>query len=352
MTRNNYFKRKVFKNTKSQSLILSFRKKLLSEEINLKRNNLKITVIAPYTFGYIDVLVEKIAEKPDITVEFIDISTILLEYESSLQRGKNFLSKNLFDRNLKKEHKMRVLKKKLLQNPEQDVILVVRPDVLEKSVLAFLRTRAKKVISYYYDAIGNIPEKQNLLAYFDEVYSFEKADVEKFGLKFITNFIPVDEPDKCANEKGVFHISSYDSRAKTIVDVARQLEKFEYPYTFVVKSGRPLDSKFLNVILEYVDCKEVMQLMKESSIILDVQKENQEGLSFRVFEALGYDKKLITTNEDVRNYDFYNPENILIVDRENPVVTKSFLLNEHVPVPKIVKDKYRRGAWIQEVLGI
>ncbi|GHA43887.1 hypothetical protein GCM10007103_26370 [Salinimicrobium marinum] len=313
---------------------------------------MKITVIAPYTFGYIDVLVDKIAEGSNVTVEFIDISTIKFEYTSVLQRGKNFLLKNLLNRNLKREHRMRVLSNRLSQNPEQDVILVVRPDVLDEPVLAFLRTRAKKVISYYYDSINNIPEKQNLLAYFDEVYSFEKADVKKFGLKFITNFIPVDEPDNFANEKGVFHISSYDSRSKIIVDVARQLEKFEYPYNFVVKSGKALDSKYLKVITEYVDCKEVLQLMKRSDVILDVQKEHQEGLSFRVFEALGFDKKLITTNEDVRNYDFYNPENILIVDRENPVVIKSFLRNEYVPVPKSIKDKYRRDAWIQEVLGI
>lgn len=313
---------------------------------------MKITVIAPYTFGYIDVLVEKMAEKPNVTVEFIDISTILFEYESTLQRGKNFLLKNLFNRNLKKEYKMQVLKKKLSQNPEQDVILVVRPDVLDKSILAFLRTRAKKVISYYYDAISNIPEKQNLLGYFDDVYSFEKADVEKFGLKFITNFIPVDQPAEYSTEIGVFHISSYDSRAKTIVDVAQQLEKLQYPFHFVVKSDKPLDSKFLNVILEYVNCKEVMQLMKGSSIILDVQKENQEGLSFRVFEALGFDKKLITTNKEVRNYDFYNPENILIIDSDKPVITNDFLWKKFEPVHPAIKDKYRRDAWIKEVLDI
>ncbi len=313
---------------------------------------MKITVIAPYTFGYIDVLVDEIARKPNVTVKFIDISTILFEYQSVLQRGKNFLLKNIYNRNLKREYRMQVLTKKLSENPKQDVIMVIRPDVLDESVLAFLRTRAEKVISYYYDSINNIPKKQKLLTYFDEVFSFEKADVEKFGIKFITNFIPVDQSCNGSNEKGVFHISSYDSRSKTLVDVARQLQHLEYPFNFVVKSSKPVDSKYFHVIREYVNCKEVKKLMKGSDIILDIQKENQEGLSFRVFEALGFDKKLITTNKDVKNYDFYNPENILILDSENPVVSKDFLHNNYVPVPNEIKDEYRRDAWISKVLGI
>ena len=45
--------------------------------------------------------------------------------------------------------------------------------------------------------------------------------------------------------------------------------------------------------------------LKKSKIIVDIHKYGiQDGLTFRVFEAIGYHKKLITTNKDIKTYDF------------------------------------------------
>ena len=61
----------------------------------------------------------------------------------------------------------------------------------------------------------------------------------------------------------------------------------------------------------------VEKLILKSKIIVEIQRNDQIGLSFRIFEALGYRKKLVTTNTDVVNYDFYNPQNILVIDENN-----------------------------------
>ena len=39
--------------------------------------------------------------------------------------------------------------------------------------------------------------------------------------------------------------------------------------------------------------------------VLDSAQDGQLGLTIRVLEAIGAKKKIITTNEDVINYDFY-----------------------------------------------
>ena len=41
--------------------------------------------------------------------------------------------------------------------------------------------------------------------------------------------------------------------------------------------------------------------------------------------ALGMRKKSITTNLDIKEYDFYDKNNILIIDRKNPIINKEFL---------------------------
>ena len=119
-----------------------------------------------------------------------------------------------------------------------------------------------------------------------------------------------------------------------------------------MRKEKPLNSENIKVVKDYISLEEVMNYMECSSILLDIQKENQEGLSFRVFEALGYEKKLITTNKDIVNYDFYNPNNILIIDRENPHIPKTFLNTSYSTVSENIIKKYRRESWIQQVFGI
>ena len=53
--------------------------------------------------------------------------------------------------------------------------------------------------------------------------------------------------------------------------------------------------------------KEMDDVYESSRCVLDSAQAGQLGLTIRVLEALGAKKKLITTNEDVVNYDFYRP---------------------------------------------
>lgn len=92
--------------------------------------------------------------------------------------------------------------------------------------------------------------------------------------------------------------------------------------------------------------------MKDSTIMIDIQRPEQVGLTFRVFESLGYRKKLITTNKDVVNYDFYNPNNILVLDPENIKIPESFLESEYQEVPEEIFNKYQIKNWVKKILEI
>ena len=60
--------------------------------------------------------------------------------------------------------------------------------------------------------------------------------------------------------------------------------------------------------------KDMNDVYETSRCVLDSAQDGQLGLTIRVLEALGAKKKLITTNEDVINYDFYKPENIYVYE--------------------------------------
>ena len=62
----------------------------------------------------------------------------------------------------------------------------------------------------------------------------------------------------------------------------------------------------IEVIEKIVPFSKFYQFYLEGNIILDIAHPHQKGLSFRPYEAMGLRKKLITTNKDITNYDFYN----------------------------------------------
>ncbi len=121
-----------------------------------------------------------------------------------------------------------------------------------------------------------------------------------------------------------------------------------YKYKFQNREMRGISSKAVHFVP--LSKKSLLDLYRRSRIVMDVQHPKQIGLTLRCLETLGAKRKLITTNQDIRNYDFYNPNNILVVDRNNPVVPKDFLNTPYTEVNKDIYDKYSITSWVKHIL--
>ena len=95
----------------------------------------------------------------------------------------------------------------------------------------------------------------------------------------------------------------------------------------------------------------VQSVFSASLSILDIEHPNQVGLTMRTFETLGASKKLVTTNAGVRDYDFFSPSNVYVIDRVNPRVPKDFLDSPYVPLPDSVRARYSIAGWLNEILA-
>ena len=102
---------------------------------------------------------------------------------------------------------------------------------------------------------------------------------------------------------------------------------------------------------EKLSLNEINQLNIKSETLLDINREFQSGLSFRIFECLGYKKKLITTNQDVINYDFYNPNNIYILDKDNPIIDPNFFNKKYEEIPSEILSKYTIEGWFNQIIN-
>ena len=96
---------------------------------------------------------------------------------------------------------------------------------------------------------------------------------------------------------------------------------------------------------------DIANIVDNTKIVLDIQHPKQTGLTMRTIEMIGMNKKLITTNESIKKYDFYNPGNVMVIDRDKVVIPYDFLDSAYIPLPKDIYEKYSLKSWILEVLS-
>ena len=89
------------------------------------------------------------------------------------------------------------------------------------------------------------------------------------------------------------------------------------------------------------------QSLFESNLVLLNGKIAKKSQALNIKDEIKILKK--ETNKDIKNYDFYNPDNILIIDRKNPVIDKNFFVNDFIEIEEKIMDKYRLSSWIKDI---
>lgn len=106
----------------------------------------------------------------------------------------------------------------------------------------------------------------------------------------------------------------------------------------------------VTIIRESMSLEEIKVLLQQSVCMLDLGViSKHRGLTFRVFEAMGLHKKIITNNPDIAHYDFYDPQNILIINQEAIEIPKSFLTSAYRPIAYPIYQKYTLDTWVNRV---
>jgi len=313
---------------------------------------MKITVISLDNWGFNKYIVKALEDQGHL-VHHINFNKYKYRYPSSFHKVYNFILKTIFKQNLKTRfYGQKIIKKLQEIKKVQDIIITIKADHIDTKSLRELKKYTRKSIAFFNDNTERCPKIIPAIPLFDKVYSFEKEDCEKFELNFATNWIYNYEPDGVQKEfeYQVFHISSRDRRLPTIAKIAADLRSKDIVYKIIMYARRNHSNPDLDYISEHMPLREMNEYIKRSQSLLDIQRSGQKGLTFRVFESLGLQKKLITTNSDIKTYDFYNPNNILVIDPDNPEIPVSFFETEYEPVPVGILKKYVVDEWVANLL--
>lgn len=314
---------------------------------------MKTTIISYDNWGFNEHLKNAMIQEGH-KVHYINLYDFRYKYPNFKSRLYNFILKIVSDKNIKTIYYGNEILKKIRENGEiQDTILTIKGEFIDPKAILDFKNYTQKSIAFFNDSVARCPRTKKVIPCFDEVYSFEKDDCSKYNLKFITNWIyPTPTNHKKTEQYQVFNISSKDRRFPLIEKIATVLKEKNINYKIIIfgkkRKGQKSNVEFIS---KQIPLTEVNDYLHNSDVLLDINRNAQKGLTFRVFESIGLEKKLITTNDDIKNYDFYNPNNILIIDEKKPDIPIDFFKNKYQKIPEEILKKYTIEGWINQVLN-
>jgi len=328
---------------------------------------MKITLISFDNWNYDKEIVTALKKK-NIDANHIDLGKY--KHRNLFERLKNAFFKIVLNKNLKFQKRQEFILETLTKLGTQDYILVLNPDLIDSNSHQEIKKHTKRYISYLYDSIARskYPIGHLLEGIFDEIFSFDTADVQKYNFKKINNYIYLDkntEKPALDYKYKVTTVSSFDKRFPLFNALANQLSEQNISFNFIFVSRNIIykllkykqkNNDKVNATLKFrstkVSLEKTNDLYKNSLIILDLVQGNQTGLSFRVFEAMAMQKKIITDNQSIMNYDFYNPKNIMVISKDNFKVNSNFFTEPYQPISDDIYNKYTIKTWVENIFNI
>lgn len=233
---------------------------------------------------------------------------------------------------------------KILENVQYqsfDFLLLIKGETIPDFFLQQFKEKNPEtvLIFYTYDSVVEYPRFLELFPFFHRNFTFDPDDAKKYQINFRPLFF-VDQYSNTQNAAeyelvfvGTAHSDRYlvGEKVKKLCDEIKLRTYFYYyapgKIAFILKKifDKNLQKFSLKKLsFQKLSHQQINELYAKSIAVLDINKPFQKGLTMRTFEVLASGKKLVTTNADIRNYPFYNNENIFILDRRNLQIDPHF----------------------------
>lgn len=176
---------------------------------------------------------------------------------------------------------------------------------------------------------------------YDQIYAFDKLDSDKFGFNYSKLVYAPNRENIATNVKSeydLFYIGQAKDRLKQLIDIFKHAKKEGLKCKFFI-TGVPQNQQYPDPDITYnqnLSYKDVLTYISKSKGIVDAIQGDSTGMTIKTCEAVFWDKKLITTNVQVKNEPYFNKSNILIYNSK--VSLKKFLNLSFLPFSD--KDKY------------
>lgn len=320
----------------------------------------KILFIGLNFFGYDEAICHELKNNGYEIDFFSGLTPLTFKKKALIRLGmKKYLKKD-------EERYQKYLLKKIKSN--YDIVFIIGGIETTESFIMKIKDRNPnaKYILYLWDSFARMPGIESVLHCFDTVFSFDRIDcLNSSQMKFLPLFYRNEYYKELVNntQVDIYHLGSqHSNRLKIIKQIALQCDEIKLSHKFRLRVGKitywrnvifggELKGSKPYLIFEDWSHQKNASSIQESKAILDIQHPTQRGLTMRTIELLAMQKKIITTNEDIVNYDFYSPDNVSIINIENPKIDKDFFTKPNLVIDKIIIEKYSIKSWVRTIFG-
>lgn len=323
----------------------------------------RMLLIAPLFFGYYKHIIDE-AQLMGFDVSYICDAPS----NSNISKALGRINKNFIKGATKRYFKKKVFPE--IKGNHYDVVLLVAgmtcallPEMFDKIKEM---NPAARFVMYQWDSEKNLPFSTKIHHCFNSIFSFDRNDCKtKKNYHFLPLFYTrnYEEIGKDKSKNFLYDCSyvgtAHPLKFKNINEISKAIKdllprQFIYHYMpsilkFIyhrLTAPEYKIAKLSDFKMEKIPAKENAEIFRKSKCILDSPQAGQTGLTIRTIECLGAKKKLITTNADVKNYDFYREENILVVENGNVERSSPFFSGEYRDLPTEIYEKYSLKNWL------
>jgi hypothetical protein len=255
------------------------------------------------------------------------------------------------------------------KHPIRDVF-VIKAEAMSIKSLSLMRKSFPKArfTLYFWDSYRNMPANSSAkVDLFDRTFSFDPIDVSKDRrlayrpLFFLNEYSSLAslEQDIDVLFVGTLHTDRY----KVLRNIENCIPKHLSFRKILYVRSRALfwlqglanpgmwmhPSKADEFIHKPLGKEAMVRLVARSRAVIDIERDVQAGYTMRTLEMLGAGKKLITTNPQVSQADFYDSQNAVVIDRQNPKIDPEFFECPYrAPSMEIVR-RYSIESWLDEL---
>ncbi|MEN5014992.1 hypothetical protein ABEH87_01330 [Erwinia sp. Eh17-17] len=248
-------------------------------------------------------------------------------------------------------------------SPDYDFLLIVNPECITPESIKLFRSKCSKVVIYMWDSFLNKPGAKSLIESADKFFTFDPLDAETSNLIFKPLFFSSSYYNLVSYPELKYDISFvgtvHSDRYRIVKFLTKQFNSYVFFYCpgifiylykrFIIKEIKNV--KYKDVSFHSMSEKEVVDVIRNSKAVIDISHPKQRGLTMRTLESLGAQKKIITSNQHVIDYDFYNDSNFLIInDKISPESITSFLRKEYIPTDQHTYEKYHVDQWVKDFI--
>jgi len=260
------------------------------------------------------------------------------------------------------------------KNQDFDYIFIIKGEAISSKTIRMMKFffNNSELLFYSWDSLKNVKFTDTKINLFDKVFSFDRSDCKNYpNVKYLPLFFaPVyslPESNNCSKKIDFIFIASLHSDRydvlNRILSKTLIIEPNFSSYSFLFYSSKLFfllrklfDKNFKNIPYNKVSWTSLLQVdvvrkINDANIVIDINHPNQSGLTMRTIESVALKKKLITTNANIRYECFYDKANILIIDRNDPVITRDFIFCPYKEIDKAIIGGYSIEAWISNIFG-